>query len=204
MKRFISLTLAGAIALPAHLVYAGPVGRPYEAVYSGPQSRGRGAASLALKVLKNPNTWGAVVGLVAVGGTAHHLEAARPKLIPLAYSEITQIQRDAEAQGKTLSPATIYLASVNETSMKVFEAWNESHAHLAPGTEASNFANELHFKLDLDPHSHKLPQLLRDLPQQAQTLRLALDPLVNVANGLRPVNASFGNAWQDSHSDNYH
>ncbi len=195
-KRAVALGLAGLVLLPP-VAYAGPASRSQFTV-------GKVQARPRFTTLQKVMAASAVTGGVLAGGLAYHMESARETHIPLAFSEISQIERDAAAKDETLSPATRYLATTNETAMKVFEAWNLSHEHLRLGSEASKFAKELELKLNHDPHSHTLPSLFEELPTNIQTLRASLRPLQLVHEGLRPVNAAMRAAWDDSHHDNYH
>ncbi len=63
---------------------------------------------------------GAVLGCALASGISYRNEKQRTHCIPLAFSEITQIEKDAQEQGVSPGPFNIYLPKVNDSAMKIF------------------------------------------------------------------------------------
>jgi hypothetical protein len=140
----------------------------------------------------------------AIGGTttgmlSYSHENNRSKLIPLGFSEIHQIEDDAE----TVDSLGHYLASTNDASMKVFECWND--ANKTSGNKYQNFALELAKRLDPDnkAHHYNLADLLELVPKRAQKAYSHIGVLARLSKNLPGINDSLASAWVDSHSDNY-
>lgn len=145
-----------------------------------------------------------VAGAILAGVPAYKHESARANLLPLAFSEKHQIHNDASYKGETVPPFTEYLTSVNDASMKIFEAWNLSRQDILDKTD--KFAMELEIKIDpaLNYHHFRLDKLLAIIPAEGQAALDLFKPFLDVNNGLKPVNAHFDRSWRDTHVDNYH
>lgn len=146
---------------------------------------------------------GDVVVSVLGGAVGNAFETTRTHQIPLAFSEMSQVERDASREGRELGPMTGYLTATNDAAMKVFEAWNLTHSEHHMGSQAHNFAAELDIKQDYKIHRHELPDLLKDLPARAQQARDLLKPLDDTARDMAPVNDQFRRSWDESHTDHY-
>ncbi|MDD5301951.1 MAG: hypothetical protein PHS14_02495 [Elusimicrobia bacterium] len=146
-----------------------------------------------------------VLGLAIGLGAGHKHESDREKHIPLAFSEIHQIERDAERAGMAVGPLTRYLTSTSDMTMKVFEVWNESHANTYVGSNVHNFATELEYKMDpsFKFHRYEIFDFVRDLPAQADAATAQLSHLDQLRRGLSPVVNDFNRSWDDSHTDHY-
>jgi len=147
---------------------------------------------------------GAVVGTLIAFPITNHFESKRANKIPLAFSEITQIENDAKYSGKQVGNITRYLTGVNDASMKVFECWNLAHKQYSDLNE--QFATEL--ELQTDPaykyHHYSLAGHLKSLPENAEKAKQQLSDFVNVMSKLPTINNHFSNSWTDMHIDNYH
>jgi hypothetical protein len=151
---------------------------------------------------------GACLGAVILGGISHTIESRRDKKIPLGFSEITQIERDARYSGKEVGALTRYLTSVNDASMKVFECWNLANNSYSTvfSDKTEYFAKELERKMDpaLKIHHYELYDFLRDMPGQARDAKKGLTDFIKVKDLIAPVNYDFDSSWSDSHIDSYH
>ena len=147
---------------------------------------------------------GAIDLVIGAGYGANH-ETVRAKYIPLGFSEIHQIERDAHYQNAAIEPMTRYLTGANDLTMKVFESWNESHERTYAGSNVKYFASELDRRMDpaLKFHLYEIYDYLRDLPSQADSALLELNPFLTVNNGLQSVNSDFSRSWSESHIDSY-
>jgi len=150
---------------------------------------------------------GTFFGAAAFGLISNNIESRRDKKIPLGFSEITQIERDAKYAGKEVGPLTRYLTSVNDASMKVFECWNLANNSYSTcfNDRTEYFAKELERKMDpaMKIHHYELYNFLRDLPEQAKSAKKGLSDFIKVKGGIMPVNSDFDSAWDDSHIDSY-
>lgn len=148
------------------------------------------------------------VGIGVVGGIAysHHHEETRTHVIPLGFSEIHQIERDAAKQGKEVGPTTRYLTSVNDLTMKVFETWNDSWEQTYVGDNTHKFAFLLDMRMDptMKFHKYEVYDYLRTLPAESQAVLDQLKDFVAVRDGIRPIAGHFDRAWDESHIDTYH
>lgn len=146
-----------------------------------------------------------LLGLAVGIGVGHHHESDREKHIPLGFSEVHQIERDAEYAGKEVGPLTRYLTGTNDLTMKVFEVWNKSHENTYVGSNVHSFATELEYRMDpaYKFHRYEIFNFVRDLPAQADAASAKLAHLERLRRGLGPVVNDFDRAWDDSHVDHY-
>ena len=126
MNRALALLLAVTLALPLHLVTRSAYANRYYRTGTGSRVgqilRDAGGAIRGMSRATKVTITGAVLsGLLATGLTVHH-ENARQAHIPLAFSEISHVEREAAANGVELPPLQTYLMRTNETVMKIFEA----------------------------------------------------------------------------------
>ena len=87
------------------------------------------------------------LGLATGVGVAYHSEFERNKMIPLGFSEMEQIEKDAKYKGVQLGPMNVYLPAVNDATMKIFECWNLANDRVL-GNVNRIFATELEIKID--------------------------------------------------------
>ncbi|MFH1174983.1 MAG: hypothetical protein V1725_07665 [archaeon] len=143
-------------------------------------------------------------GLMA-GIMSYQHEKERGSVIPTVFSEKTQIIKDAEARGEDIGPWTDYLTSVNDMTMKIFEAHTLA---AASGEENFNlaFAEQLERKLDptLEKHNFMLDALLDSIPIEATRAYVSLQPFIDAALQAGKLSTHLSAAWDDSHWDSYH
>jgi hypothetical protein len=156
--------------------------------------------------LLRTTAWGialmASIGL-SIGVTAsYHHEHQRADYIPLAFSEMSQIERDAHYAGKNIGPMTRFLTQDNDLDMKIFEAWNGSHHNK---DTARNFATELEFHVEptYKFHKYELPQLFQSVPQAAQEALDELRPFIAARDGIKGPDQEFRASWDEDHTDYY-
>lgn len=148
---------------------------------------------------------GALGLMLGVGGQ-HHYENYRTKRIPLGFSEITQIQRDAQSLGEELSSRTIYLASTNDQYMKVFECMNYANLKTFTGKNTHMFAQELEMRLDptFKFHTHNLQDFLNSVPRDADKFLLSFQDHINLMNKISPITNLFQRTWDYDSTDITH
>ena len=157
-----------------------------------------------LRTTKIEIVLGLALGLAVGLNISYKKENERASMIPLGFSEISQIERDAEVMGREVGHMTRLLTSTNDAAMKVFECWNL--AHESTFNVAHRFASELEYKMDssFKIHHYELNIFLEALPGQAKNALDELKEFTGVRNEFSSVNSSFGSAWDDIHIDHYH
>jgi hypothetical protein len=159
-------------------------------------------------VLLNPRAevaiGGIVLGLAAGIGSYHH-ESAKRGQIPLAFSEIGQLKRDAAAQGIRIPPLTMFYASLNDTVMQVFEANNLTYnSFLSWNNKTEGFAYELEKKNDPAMRIHTLiSDYAKVLPGYAQDASASVAKLAAANKDLPDIVNAFDKSWSSSHTDIY-
>jgi predicted transcriptional regulator len=148
----------------------------------------------------------AALGLVIGLGISYKHEADKAKIIPVAFSEISQIERNAEAKHQPVPPLTRFYASTNDMVMKVFECWNISNKYTLIGSNTTAFARELEAKMDpsLRIHKHEIPDFTKNMTQYTDASYQQLKDFLDVLQKIRPTNNYFDAAWNDDHNDVYH
>jgi len=165
---------------------------------------------------------GTLVGGLWLGSTIHKKEKTKSSLQPLGFSEITQIERDADKSGEEVEHITRYLTSVNDSVMKILECRNTAHsaAYQKAQTEAKEadpkarskevkmFAQELQLRRDpkfaaLQRHHYELRNHLPALPRYAKEALQRMDNFATAMHTLAGVNSNFEEAWEDEHDDEY-
>src|SRR5262245_52689018 len=132
MKRSIALLLALLLASPFSVVS--------RVSYAAGRSERLISTWSILSRKAKLGVAGLVIGGMLGGPYGYHYESARAAHIPLSFSEVTQTEQDAEAQGVKLDPTQVFLMHTNEGINKVWEASNDGHEKLALGSEAHRFA----------------------------------------------------------------
>lgn len=144
-----------------------------------------------------------LLGFFIATGYAYKKESERAKTIPLGFSEISQIERDAIARREEVGNMTRYLTDVNDAVMKIFECYN--YANESTLNVPRRFASELETKMDpaFKIHHYELFSFFKALPEHAKKALEELAEFADVRRGMGPVNSSFSAAWDDSHIDHY-
>jgi len=147
-----------------------------------------------------------VLGAASAGFLSYHHESNKSKVIPIAFSELTQIEKIAQKQNGQTPPITNFLASTNDLTMKVFECWNLSHERTFYGNNNRPFAQELENKIDpsMKIHKHEIPDLAQAIPLHADQVVKTLAQQQDTLNKIRPINRLFDLAWDEDHDDVYH
>jgi len=134
------------------------------------------------------------------------VESKRAEFIPLAFSEIEQVERNIKNSNDTIGAINIYSLKVNDLCMKIFEAYNESHWY-TPYTEdkADKFWARLYECITLKHiYKYNLKDLLEQVPDHIVWVNNTLETYKKVDNKLHPIISDLDETWDDSHHDNYH
>jgi len=145
----------------------------------------------------------AIVALIIVGSQ----ELDRGKVIPLAFSEKSQIERDCEKLGIDVPVLTRFHTSSNELYMKIFECWNKSWDMTLFGSNVSAFAAELDRRMDpaMKFHHYEIPQLIKLVPAEAnEALNTALKDFVIVLKRTVTIKNALGESWNRHYFDVTH
>jgi len=157
---------------------------------------------------------------LGMGYKSYEYERLRESKIPLAFSEIHQIEQDAINQGRVVGegteqthlieyepqgmPRTYYLAGLNDLTMKIFECSNTAHSQ--EGNFYKQFAQELKLRFDSEnkKHHYELVDLFEIVPQSAQKVNTQIAHFIEIEKALPGIIQSFDSAWTEKHNDNYH
>lgn len=149
---------------------------------------------------------GATLVACVAGNISYGYEQKRAHKLPLAFSELSQMEKEHSQKNQQLGNFTRFYASLNDATMKIFEASNESFNGRGANGHHDSFARELEMHVDPTFKTHKrdLPMLLKEIPSIADKALVDLNALSSVSNELNSVNAHFQNSWDDSHINNTH
>jgi len=156
-----------------------------------------------LKDTKAEVAIGAGIGLLIALPISIRYENMKGKMIPLAFSEISQIEREADKQKTEVGPLTRYYSSTNDLTMKVFESWNHANQFSLLGSNTHSFARELENRVDptMRIHHYEIGDFTKALPEQADAALNQLKDFLDVLGKIKQVNNNFEAAWSDSHVD---
>ncbi len=199
---------------------AGPASRlAFSARAASPQSedpgepgwkqKTRAAWAKTKQVLRDTPAEVAIIGTIGlmVGlGLGWQHEAAREASIPVGFSEIHQMEREAGAEGRQIGPMARYLADANDMTMNVFNAWNTANKRTMAGSPVPNFASELDFNAGqkMRIHHYELPHYFKALPNEADAARRLLAPYDQVRGQAADANSQLSRTWDESHHDVTH
>jgi hypothetical protein len=143
--------------------------------------------------------------LIGGAGTAimYNHEAASAKRVALSFSEVGQLIRENEYQGKGISPTNMYIPLVNDFCMKNFEVWNDANNYLTFNQDW--FAHYLEVKQGQDAYRYDLNDLRELIPQYGDTvLEQSLQEYSQLKKETQPVEKNLDAAWNYRTRDNYH
>ena len=150
---------------------------------------------------------GLVIGGFAGGVVSGHYESARNNKIPLGFSEITQLEKEAEKENPTqgVGAITHFYASTNDICMKVFEAWNLTNKKFNFDFDNA-FAKELEYHVDptFKTHHYNLKSFFGVIQERATNAFNKLGQFVKVNGKMNGVNSSFDASWSHSSVDTTH
>ena len=140
----------------------------------------------------------------SVTGTYGYMhETAKRGQIPLAFSEISQIEFDAETLHRMqVPPLTRFYTSVNDVAMQIFEANNQSYN--VWGGSDRNFAFELEKKIEPTFRIHsQIPEFADKIGVQSQQAQTSIKPLTEASHDLPALIRALDKSWEDTHNDIY-
>jgi len=155
---------------------------------------------------------GALVLSTVLGGWQWREQCNQSKIIPLGFSEIAQIEMQAEQQNKEVEPKTRYLTAVNDIPMKVFECSNDSYRTLpriswydesiVGGDEIHRFAYELRERQDKEKREKtyekqylKLSDYFGVFPQIVKQVKQDLNDFLIFRMSIDDVDNKFDKTW---------
>lgn len=133
------------------------------------------------------------------------VERKRAEFIPLAFSEIEQVEENLKKDNDTIGALTIYSLKVNDLCMKIFEAYNESHWY-SPFSDdrADKFWTFLYENETLKIYKYNIKDLLEQVPGHIVWVNKTFTTYKEIDQKLKPIISDLRNTWNDSHHDNYH
>jgi hypothetical protein len=133
----------------------------------------------------------------------NNYELNRDKEIPLAFSEKTQLEKEAAKENEKVAPLVKYQTSLNDSNMKIFERRNIAKSK--KNTDfVKAFAKELWEERTGNKHNYSLHQLLVNLPEESNAALESMKQYFEVRSRIIPVNSFFESSWNERHIDNYH
>lgn len=140
-------------------------------------------------------------GLIG-GGIGLNYTLKNSRYIPLAFSEIGQIERNAEKEGIKVGPVTAYELRVNDLCMKIFEAENDANEFSFSTNQ--RFYSNIYDALTLrNIYKYNLKNLLDSTPSYIPKVREKLNNYYVVGKDLTSVNKNMDAAWDEDHDDVY-
>lgn len=140
---------------------------------------------------------------VTLGILLHKKENQKEHRIPLAFSEISRIYKENERD--SLLSINLYLASLNDWTGKIFEAYNRSEDVI--NFSPRRFAAELEYHIDPTYKwtKYNLPSLTKSLDTLGQKVRAEEVPQLNLISG-RTLHAQnvLSRVWMYDRDDTYH
>ncbi len=160
------------------------------------------------KILKHAMI-NALTGAIIFGSAGafmqHRFESNRDKLIPISFSEISQIKDDAAIREKEVPSYTLYYAGLWDTINKINEAWNMAWKYNINEEEAyKEFAESLEGKMHESKHRHNLEFFLSAVPSDAKKSLEDLSEFRKARNRLEEVQGHFSRTWKHDYNDNTH
>lgn len=156
----------------------------------GPGWRKKSQAAVAALVL---------VGLLSGIGLGWHNETLRDTRVPVGFSEISQMEREAKAAGREIGPVARYLTGTNDMTMNVFNAWNIANAGTSKDSDSvvPQFARELDMNAGskLQIHRYELPHYFSTLPKTAEAAYSRLAPYDALGRQAADANARLESTW---------
>ena len=144
---------------------------------------------------------GAALGMTLGAAVAFNHEAAKRGQIPLAFSELSQLKKQAQDTKEQLSSLSLYYATLNDLLMQVFEANNTARNGFF-GEWSEKFAFELEKKIERTMRfHHQIPEYSAELPGYAAASLRLLDTLAQARADLPPIVEALRDSWDENHDD---
>ena len=136
--------------------------------------------------------------------TQYNKESRRAEKIPLAFSEIGQIERDAKREWREVGSIAKYNMMVNDMCMKIFEAHNQAQYPFVPWKNTELFAGNIYNARDLrNIYKYNLQELVDTIPSYIPATNEKLALYKNAATQLSQANKSMDQSRDDDHDDQY-
>ncbi len=157
-------------------------------------------------ILKTTSVEVALFAVLGIGVGIYHQtgeELKRSQKIPLAFSEIWEIERTAKKNNIELGAINTYEIKVNDMCMKIFEAYNDAQWLFLPSTE--KFASNIYDGMNYNHiYKYNLKDLLAQVPSYVPQINKKLEKYTIINKSLNISNDNMSKAWDDTHTDNYH
>ncbi len=158
-------------------------------------------------LLKTTAIEAAILGVLWAGIWTYNWtksESKRAEKIPLAFSEIEAVERQAARDNIKVGEISEYEMKINDMCMKIFEAYNQAQGNL-PAKENELFATNIYNAMELkNIYKYNLKDLVTQVPDYIPQISNTLDKYKIIGNSLDVINDNMDKSWDDSHTDNYH
>jgi hypothetical protein len=146
-----------------------------------------------------------VMGAIVAGGISMDYERARSRIIPISFSEISQLERNATEKNQPLGELTEFYAKLWDANAKTLEAHNYSWKNATLGGNQKSFAKELEVHMDpaMKIHRYNLDKLLTELPGLGTKALRKLKDLKKIYADISSINEALDKSWSESHIDSY-
>src|SRR3989339_739998 len=136
-------------------------------------------------------------------GLSYNYESERNRGIPLAFSEKSQIKKDASKERGKVEELTEFLTSDNDSNMKIFERWNKAHKK-GVGDAIKEFAKQLYDEKTNNKFHYSIHELQENLSKESRAALDSLRQYREVRDRLIPIKNLFESTWSDNHIDTTH
>jgi hypothetical protein len=148
-----------------------------------------------------------LAGAICAGVLSYEHEVERSHKVPLAFSEITQLERLAKVDGEEVGEMSEYYAKLNDIVMKTYEAWNLSWER-SPKDNKTEFALELRKRMSKDSeyglnHTYTIRDLLQSMPNLAGAASRKIGGFTKNQALIQSLNQELDATWTESHIDDY-
>ncbi len=143
---------------------------------------------------------GVAVGAFMIGSASYYHETGKAGQIPVAFSEISQIEEDLAARGQDVPALTRYYASTNDAVMKVFEANNLCYEE--DGCSNQELAEELRQKVDPDIAEHTtITEYADRIEDYARAAERTLRHISDSGDQVNTIRNTLERAWDYDRDD---
>lgn len=150
---------------------------------------------------------GAIAGSILAGTWTYSLESKKDRCLRVAFSETSQIERQAKKLGVSVPHMTDFLAKTNDFYMGIFLSHDDSWISvpfLEDNTRSFAIALDHHVDPSFKVHHYELPQLAELSPKFADSLLVDLSYLRTMQSKVNNTVQVLDKTWDDYHHDSYH
>ena len=147
-----------------------------------------------------------IIGFLLVFLISYINEYENSKYIPIAFSEMEEIENICKKESTNVPVITKYLNSTFDLTNKVFECWNESQNLMLLGSNTKSFASELDYRIDtiLRNHKYEITDLKLIIQDYSDSLNIYFKKYIEVMNNSAYITDLANKTWKYDTYDHYH